>query len=82
MSRQRPRTAGIIVGGYTGPKEDNNFYDYDSNNTECLRAIRDTRYVPDQSMATRDGAKEVGTPADSLNRVIAGLRYTREREGD
>lgn len=75
--------AGIIVGGYTGPKEDNNFYDCDSNNTGCLRAIRDTRYVPDRSTATTDaGTKEVGTPADGLNRVIVGLRYTREIEGD
>jgi len=41
-----------------------------------------TRYVPDRFTATMDGGKKVGTPADSLNRVIVGLSYTREIEGD
>lgn len=32
--------AEIVVGGYAGPKEGNNFYDCDSNNTGCFRAER------------------------------------------
>jgi len=28
----------IVVGGYEGPKEGNNFYDCDSNNTGCFLA--------------------------------------------
>lgn len=41
------------MGGYAGPKKDNNFYDCDSNNTGCFRAEgRWLRYVPNRSLAT------------------------------